>query len=116
MALALNNLKRVDMPLNKETKPNQKLREFSWKEVINIIKQIIAEQGVLERLISDNGLHFSSQQFKEFAKGWDFEHITSSPKYHQSNGMAEWCVQTIKGSTKKAILGNQDIHMSLLCP
>ena len=24
MALALNNLKRVDMPLNKETKPNQK--------------------------------------------------------------------------------------------
>ena len=23
MALALNNLKRVDMPLNKETKPNQ---------------------------------------------------------------------------------------------
>ena len=24
MALALNNLKSVDMPLNKETKPNQK--------------------------------------------------------------------------------------------
>ena len=27
MALAINNLKKVDMPLNKETKPNQtKLR------------------------------------------------------------------------------------------
>ena len=27
MALALNNLKRVDMPLNKETKSNQMLEE-----------------------------------------------------------------------------------------
>ena len=27
MALALNNLKRVDMPLNKETKPNQ----YPWE-------------------------------------------------------------------------------------
>ena len=93
----------------------RKLREFSRKEVIDIIKQIFAEQGVPERLISDNGLHFSSQQFKEFAKGWDFEHITSSPKYPQSNGMAERCIQTIKGAIKKAILGNRDIDMSLLC-
>ena len=66
-----------------------RLREFSSKEIISIIKQIFAEQGVLERLISDNGPHFSFQQFREFAKGWDFEHITSSPKYPQSNGMAE---------------------------
>ena len=26
MALALNNLKRIDMPLNKETKPNQTIQ------------------------------------------------------------------------------------------
>ena len=84
----------------------RKLREFSSKEVIDIIKQIWAEQGVLERLISDNGPHFSSQQFKEFAKGWDFEHFTSSPKYPQSNGMAEQCIQSTKGAMKKAILGN----------
>ena len=57
-----------------------KLREFSSKEVINIIKQIFTEQGVPGRLISDNGPHFSSQQFKEFAKGWNFELITSSLK------------------------------------
>ena len=28
MALALNNLKRVDMPLNKETKPNNLWRHY----------------------------------------------------------------------------------------
>ena len=91
----------------------RKSREFSNKEVIDIIKQIFAEQGVPERLISDNGPRFSSQQFKEFTKGWDFEHITSSPKYSQSNSMAERCIQT--GSMKKAILDNRDIDMSLLC-
>ena len=92
-----------------------KLREFSSKEVIDIIKQLFAEQGVPEGLICDNGPHFSSQQFKEFAKEWDLEHITSSPKYPQSNSMAERCIQTIKGAMKKAILGDRDIDMSLLC-
>lgn len=84
----------------------RKLREFSSKEVIDLTKQIFAEQGVAERLISDNGPHFSSQHFKEFAKVWDFEHITSSPKYPQLNGMAERCIQIIKGAMKKAILSN----------
>ena len=93
----------------------RKLREFSSKEVIDIIKQIFAEQRVPERLISDNRPHFSSQQFKEFTNGWDYEHITSSLKYPQSNGIAERWIQTIKGAMKKAILGNQDIDMSLLC-
>ncbi|CAE1286759.1 unnamed protein product [Acanthosepion pharaonis] len=93
----------------------RKLREFSSKEVIDLTKQIFAEQGVPERLISDNEPHFSSQHFKEFAKAWDFEHITSSPKYPQSNGMAERCIQTIKEAMKKAILSNRDVDMSLLC-
>ena len=57
---------------------------------------------------------FSSQQFKEFAKGWDFEHITSSPKYPQSNDTTERCIQAIKEAMKKPILGNRDIDMCLL--
>ena len=93
----------------------RKLREFSSKEVIAFIKQIFAEQGIPERLISDNDSHFSSQHFREFAKAWDFEHITSSPRCPQSNGMTERCVQTIKAAMKKAILSNRDINMSLLC-
>ena len=36
MALALNNLKRVDMPLNKETEPNQKRIYMDKKTYIGI--------------------------------------------------------------------------------
>ena len=32
MALALNNLKRVDMPLNKETKPNKTWQYTGWNK------------------------------------------------------------------------------------
>ena len=44
MALALNNLKRVDMPLNKETKPNKKKNSthlFKEYEITYIIKNIL---------------------------------------------------------------------------
>ena len=39
MALALNNLKRVDMPLNKETKPN--LTVFEYKIPHNLMSIFI---------------------------------------------------------------------------
>ena len=93
----------------------RRLREFSSKEVIGFTKQIFAEQGIPGRLISDNGPHFSSQHFREFARAWDFEHITSSPRYPQSNGMAERCVQTVKAAMKKAEMSSRDINMTLLC-
>ena len=93
----------------------RKLREFSSQEVINLTKRIFAELEVSERFISDNGSHFSSQPFKGFAKAWEFENITSSPRYPQSKCVAERCIQTIKAATKKAIQSNRDIIMSLLC-
>ena len=37
MALALNNLKRVDMPLNKETKPRIRLSESLRGVVANVL-------------------------------------------------------------------------------
>ena len=33
MALALNNLQKVDMPLNKETKSNQTLETFDYVQM-----------------------------------------------------------------------------------
>ena len=93
----------------------RKLKDFSSQEIIDLNKQIFGEQGIPERLISDNGPHYSSTLFKQFSREWGFEHYTSSPKYPQSNGLGERCVQAIKSAMLKAITSNRDLDMVLLC-
>ena len=53
---------------------------------------------------------YSSREFRKFAKDWEFEHVTSSPKYPRSNGMAERYVGTIRGLLKKA----EDPYLAIL--
>ena len=93
----------------------RKLKDLSSQEIINLTKQIFGEQEILERLISDNGPHYSSTLFKQFSREWGFEHYTSSPKYPQSNGLAERCVQAIKSAMQKAASSNCNLDMVLLC-
>ena len=94
----------------------RKFKDFSTQEIINFTKQIFGEQGIPERSISDNGPHYSSILFKQFSREWGFEHYTSSPRYPQSNGLSERCVQAIKSAMqKKAALSNRDLDMVLLC-
>ena len=81
--------------------------------VIAKMKSLIAEQGVPQRVISDNGGHFSSDAFRRFADQWCFDHVTSSPHYPQSNGFIEWHVQTVKHTLKKAG-PRSDVQMALL--
>ena len=56
--------------------------------IVTHMKSIFARQGIPKIVVSDNGPQFSSYGFDTFAKQWDFKHVTSSPTYPQSNGMA----------------------------
>ena len=61
-------------------------------------------------MITDNGPQFSSYEFKKFASTYSFQHTTSSPRYPQSNGLAERAV----GTVKRLIQNAPDPHMALL--
>lgn len=63
--------------------------------------------------MSDNGPQYSSALFAEFAQDWNFQHITSSPRYPQSNGFIERQVQTVKDIMLKAKKGNTDVNKAL---
>ena len=48
-------------------------------------------------LVTDfDALCFTSEEFKEFAKSWNFTHITSSPRYPKGNAHAEKAVGMVK--------------------
>ena len=64
----------------------------------------------MEKLITDNGPQFSSAEFAKFTNSWGFTHITSSPRYPQSNGESERAVQTAKSILSK----NSDPYLALL--
>ena len=77
------------------------------------MKSLFAEQGVPQRVISDNGGHFSSDTFRRFTDQWCFDHVTSSSHYPQSNGFIERHVQTVKHTLKK-VGPRSDVQMALL--
>ncbi|KAL7880825.1 hypothetical protein SRHO_G00030790 [Serrasalmus rhombeus] len=79
-----------------------KMSTTTSEATIQHFKSIFARHGIPEVVRSDNGPQFSSECFRHFAKDWGFEHVTSSPRFPQSNGEAERAVRTIKNLLKKS--------------
>ena len=78
------------------------------------MKQIFGEQGIPTKVISDNAGHYDSHEFKKFTAEWEFDHVTSSPRYPQSNGFIERQVRTVKDTLIKAKVSGEDPDMALL--
>lgn len=78
-------------------------------EVIEKLKCIFVRYGIPRYLICDNN-PFNSFEFQKFATDWDFEHNFSSPRFPQSNGMAEKAVGIVKNIFRKT----NDINVGLM--
>ena len=81
------------------------------KSLINKFSLILARYGIPEKVISDGGPEYTSKEFKDFAKKWEFVHQTSSPEYAKGNARAERSVQTVKQLLKKS---GEDFWTALL--
>lgn len=90
------------------------MRDLTSATVIRILKDCFARFGIPQKLITDNGRQFISEEFKDFIKNWQFKHVTSSPYHAQSNGLAERAVQTVKQLLKKCCHDKSDPLMALL--
>ena len=87
-----------------------KLSSTTSNDIINHLKSVFARHGIPQTFMSDNGPQYSASTFTQFAKEYGFSHITSSPRYPQSNGAAERAVKTVKALLEK----DDDPYLALL--
>ena len=87
-----------------------KLNSTTSTSVITAMKSVFSRYGIPHTVISDNGPQYDSMEMKQFASTYGFNHITSSPYYPQSNGLAEHMVKTIKSLLQET----SDTYLALL--
>ena len=61
--------------------------------MIKALQATFAPHGIPDTVVSDNGPTYASEEFSKFAATWEFNHVTTSPHYPQSNGKAESVVK-----------------------
>ena len=66
------------------------------QQIASHMKLIFSEYGWPETIIPDNGPCFSAESFTKLMTDYSVNHITSSPNYPQSNGLAEKYVQIVQ--------------------
>lgn len=84
---------------------------IKWPEVIPMhsassyatkkaLMSIFAMHGLPERIVTDNGTQFISEEFSEFLKPYGINHTRSAPYHPSTNGEAERFVQIFKHNMK----------------
>ena len=84
------------------------------KHVASHFSQVFSEYGWPDTLLMDNGPCYASQDFRKLMLDMSVNHITSSPHYPQSNGLAEKYVQIVKNLFIKAHEEGTDYQKALM--
>lgn len=90
------------------------LKELSSLATVKLLKSFFTRFGIPKIVYSDNGPQYNSNMYRNFAKNWNFESKTSSPRFPQSNGMVEKHLQTVKYMLSKAEYDGKDPYLTLL--
>ena len=90
------------------------LQDLSSGTVIKFLKDQFARYGIPEQVVSENGPQYACKEFSDFARSYGFEHVTSSPRYPQSNGFAESQVKIVKRILKKCSVSKTDVALAVI--
>ena len=79
---------------------------------IEKLRVVFATHGLPERIVTDNGAVFTSDEFEDFLKTNGVMHTRTAPYHPASNGLAERAVQTFKQGIKRIQGGSLETRLS----
>ena len=91
-----------------------RLTSMTGQHVASHFKLICSAYGWPETLVSDNGPCYTSESVTTLMEDYNINHITSSPHYPQSNGLAKKYVQIVKNLLYKAKEEGKDLYKCLM--
>lgn len=80
---------------------------------IKALMTLFSTHGIPERIVTDNGTQFCSEEFKEFLEVNGIKHSLSPPYHPATNGEAERMVQTFKQAMKTCNANAMNIQSSI---
>ena len=92
----------------------KEIKSMSAQHIAEHFRLIFSEYGWPDTLVSDNGLCYVAKMFTSLIKEYAVNHITSSPHYPQSNGLAEKFVQIVNNLFHKVKDEGTDIYKCLM--
>ena len=92
----------------------REIKSMSAQHIAEHFRLIFSEYSWPNTLVSDNGPSYAAKAFTSLMKEYAVNHITSSPHYPQSNGLAEKFVQIVKNLFYKAKDEGTDIYKCLM--
>ena len=91
----------------------RQLKGMSSREVIMQCDELFSSFGTPQVVRSDNARQYDSADFKEYCRKNNINHVTSSPTYAQSNGLAKAFVKIAKTLVKKCDGDMEKVNLGL---
>jgi len=92
------------------------MKIMTSKSVIVKLREVFARFGLPNKIVSDNGPQFRSEEFVQFCKNNMIKFVTSPPYHPATNGSAENAVKSLKNGILKAVKNkvNKEVLLNTL--
>ena len=80
------------------------MKQTTSTATIRKLREVFAQHGLPDMLVSDNGTNFTSEEFADFMRANGVIYVKTAPYHPSSNRLAERAVQTVKKKASQKLL------------